>query len=263
MKEGRRGSSGYAGVGWCCRSNKWRAQISVHGKSTHLGYFEEEDEAARKYDEAAAPLGKQRNFPDEIAMSVTRNRAMVAAVIMINGKRSHLGYFDDKTEAASKNDGKSEASTKTKKLFNVAEAKCFAVHSHKKQRARFKVIGFVREFNRSCENSTCIQSGSTSRYKGVCRNSQNNKWRGWITIDGKKIHLGYFVNEDEAAGKYDEAAALIGRPLNFPGEGQLEAMKGGSAMRAHKKQRARLKLIGLMREFNRSCENIVAVHLGP
>jgi hypothetical protein len=168
VKGGRGGSSGYAGVSWNSQSNNWHVQISIDGKRTHLDSFEDKAEAAHEYDETAAPLGMQRNFPDELAMSVSRNPAMVAAVIRINRKRTHLGYFDDKNEAASKCHGKNEAATITKELFNVTEAKSPAVRAHKKQRARLKVIGLLREFNRSCENIVCIHIGWTSRYTGVC-----------------------------------------------------------------------------------------------
>lgn len=32
-------SSGFNGVRWCRKANKWRAEIKVNGKSKHLGFF--------------------------------------------------------------------------------------------------------------------------------------------------------------------------------------------------------------------------------
>lgn len=63
------------------------------------------------------------------------------------------------------------------------------------------------------------RTASVYTYKGVCLDKQNNKWSAYIGCAGKKIRLGRFMSEEEAARAYDEAAAkLFGdfAKLNFP-----------------------------------------------
>ena len=58
-------TSSYIGVHWHRGAGKWVAQISINCKRTHLGYFDSQEAAARKYDERAQELGRQRNFNDD------------------------------------------------------------------------------------------------------------------------------------------------------------------------------------------------------
>ena len=44
-------SSQYTGVTWSKRSKKWYCGITIHGKHKHLGTFDNEEEAAQKYQE--------------------------------------------------------------------------------------------------------------------------------------------------------------------------------------------------------------------
>ena len=48
-KDRKGGSSKYVGVHWSKNSKKWRAQISINGKSKRLGYFTNELEASEAY----------------------------------------------------------------------------------------------------------------------------------------------------------------------------------------------------------------------
>ena len=60
-------ASSYRGVCWHKPTKHWTAFVSVHGRNFCLGYFKDEVSAARKFDEAAGPLGRALNFPDSAA----------------------------------------------------------------------------------------------------------------------------------------------------------------------------------------------------
>ena len=47
-----------------------------------------------------------------------------------------------------------------------------------------------------------------SKYKGVTFHTVNKKWIARISINNKRIHLGSFVDEIEAAKAYDEASKI-------------------------------------------------------
>ena len=118
VKGGHGGTSRFKGVCWKKSNSKWEANIKIDGKSTHLGYFDDEEAAAHAYDEAAARLGRPVNFPDSSGgtkavkggrggtsrfkgVNWHKSHSKWKAKIKIDGKSTHLGYFDDEEEAAS------------------------------------------------------------------------------------------------------------------------------------------------------------------
>jgi hypothetical protein len=61
------GSSRYKGVSWYSREKRWVAKICTDGKTTTIGYFQDELAAAKAYDQAAKKYHGEfagLNFPD-------------------------------------------------------------------------------------------------------------------------------------------------------------------------------------------------------
>jgi hypothetical protein len=197
------------------KMNKWAAQISYDSKQRSLGFFEDEEQAARAYDKAsraqhgekAQRYSMQLNFPtknEQAAEEAKQQQAAAGskyrgvtweksnnkwkAAIYYDGKKHCLGYFEDEEEAARAYDQTARAQ-----------------HGEKAQ------LNFPAEG----------ESGSrkSSQYRGVNWNTTRNKWVANIYYDGKQHFLGSFEDEEEAARAYDRAAKVHkgeGAQLNFP-----------------------------------------------
>lgn len=57
--------------------------------------------------------------------------------------------------------------------------------------------------------NVCARENSTSNYLGVCWHKREKKWRAQITKDYKKVYIGSFDNEHEAALAYNQKAIQL------------------------------------------------------
>lgn len=98
-------TSKYVGVSWKESRKKWRASIYIDGKDKHLGFFKDEEEASKYYQNAlnAINIGKEIKVKRRTETSqykwVYRKGKGWASRIQIGKDRIHLGTFKTELEA--------------------------------------------------------------------------------------------------------------------------------------------------------------------
>jgi hypothetical protein len=118
------------------------------------------------------------------------------AAIYIDGKTRYLGRFATEVDAAL--------------AYDVAARKAFG---------RLSALNFPEIDTLTPPRQMPPKVAKTSKYRGVTRLKNSDRWAAQITIDGKRRCLGRFASEADAALAYDFAARktfghLVG--LNFP-----------------------------------------------
>lgn len=201
--------SKYVGVRWYRPLQKWQARITVDGSTQHLGYFENEEDAARAYDRQSAPLRRAVNFPGKgqkavvkrgvsgmssryIGVSWDKGSRVWKSSISINSKMVYLGAYTRERDAALAYDER--AATLGRRLNFPTEAG---------QEQAFK--------------------GAASKYEGVYWNVKKKLWEAIGIKHSERVPLGSYECEEDAARAVDEHNFEVLRMLkkNFPEEGEL------------------------------------------
>lgn len=126
-------------------------------------------------------------------------------------------------EAVRRTVGYAKESYLSHEIFEHQGIKVLHEVDHKDQNVLNYLRSNLRLATRSQNNANRgLNSNNTSGYKGVMFHKQTQKWKAFIKIDRKQIHLGLFHDPKDAALAYDRAAqSLFGefaRP-NFTGKG--------------------------------------------
>ena len=155
----------YTGVCWDKARKKWLAQKRVQGQKTvYLGYYADEEDAARAvaaYVERGVVATQRRGGVTSEHMGVCWNVAAKKwrAYKMVQGKLVHLGLYADEEDAA-------------RAVVEYVER------------------GIVDPPGRG---------GVTSEHTGVHWNVAAKKWRAEKRVHGKRVYLGYYADEEDAA----------------------------------------------------------------
>ena len=98
-------------------------------------------------------------------------------------------------------------------IDNLANKKC--VDHIDNNRHNNNVINLRWATRSQNSQNTKLSSRNTSGTKGVSWNKTANKWCALITINGKKIHLGYFLNKEDAINiRVQRAKDAFGEYIN-------------------------------------------------
>ncbi len=224
----------YKGVHFNIEKKKWDSCLKYNAVSNFLGRYETEELAGIAYNDFALYMNKinkdcnyiineienyipnPRNVPEDnklyndslktskyIGLSYVEKRKKYQVCIGYNNKDYFLGQFKKEEDGA--------------KIYNK-QALYFNNHFNTKYELNtIENYETVEEniIEKIKEGTKLKIENQSSKYIGVSYSKQAKKWRCVIINDKKQYHLGAFVNQIDAAKKYNEKAIEFNKKLEF------------------------------------------------
>jgi hypothetical protein len=175
----------------------------VQGVRKSLGYFGDEEAAARAYDHASIECGRldQLNFDDYIELHETAEAS--------NTEYSQPWPPDVAVEAP-------------------PELASIAATTHLTPTPPAVAAAAIAAAVAAAAATTTDTSGrkKSSRFRGVSWTKKDKKWKAQMRVQGVRKYLGNFDDEEAAARAYDHASIECGRldQLNFDYGPRVEAL---------------------------------------
>lgn len=189
-------SSSYRGVDWHSQAGKWRVQIKVHGTKYNLGYYEDEDDAARKYNTAANFLLRHwyEHAQQPSSIPATAQHPLTP--------RSPPGTSTKYTGSRSLVIPLMQWSNRNCQCLQRPVVGCIVLCVHT---ASLMYIAPTPSPAKALLNPPNPPSGPRSKYKGVCWHKQSGKWQ--VTYKG--ITVGRYEDEHDAARAFNNVVTYV------------------------------------------------------
>ena len=215
----------FKGACWVKDKNMWKSQLRNNQKNFHLGYFSDEIDAAKVYNDYALYLNENentnfllndilgyktvaRNIPEENKKQVQEKKSSIYNGVSYDSRRKHY-VAGIKLTGKTYNLGTSQIEIECAKIYNQQ-----ALYLNNQLNTKY-VLNDIENYvtlpkDIRAELLQKKENEKSSKYIGVSFNKAN-KWNSYYMLNRKRINLGTFDTELEACEIYNKAVIELNK----------------------------------------------------
>jgi hypothetical protein len=217
----------YKGVCWSSDKNKWKAELKKEYTISFLGYYENEEDAGKAYNDYALFVNKTENknyvlnnipnyiseprdIPNINKEKSNEKKTSKYTGVSYDSKRKYyvVGIkFENKTYNLGRNENEEECA----KIYNQ---QALYFNNHFNTNYNLNDIPDYKTIEKDFRVKENKKQNTSSKYFGVTFNKTTNKFRACLVFNKKQIHLGFFENELDAVKAYDKTASELNETYN-------------------------------------------------
>jgi phage anti-repressor protein len=215
----------FKGACWVKDKNMWKSQLRNNQKNFHLGYFSDEIDAAKVYNDYALYLNENentnfllndilgyktvaRNIPEENKKQVQEKKSSIYNGVSYDSRRKHY-VAGIKLTGKTYNLGTSQIEIECAKIYNQQ-----ALYLNNQLNTKY-VLNDIENYvtlpkDIRAELLQKKENEKSSKYIGVSFNKAN-KWNSYYMLNRKRINLGTFDTELEACEIYNKTVIELNK----------------------------------------------------